>query len=156
MAGADYDPKQNVVGTDVASATLKICKVSQSSPQSVPTATNTTVTYDTEDSDVLGWHTGTSGSVIPLSGPGWYRATFNAWFDASISNTARYIFILNAVGVEVAKVDQTTGPARPSASLSAVVYMNGSTDTFYVVSWQDHGSNIDIQYAALTVEYLGL
>ena len=97
--------------------------------QLVPNATFTAITYDTETTDTLNWHsTSSNTSRITPTISGFYLVSFNG-----VSNGAanRNISAIYKNGVSVAKTDIST--TTNALDITTVVSLNGTTD--YVESF---------------------
>jgi hypothetical protein len=111
------------------------CQVRMSTPQSLTNNTTTTLLFDTEDLDPLGWHsTSTFTGRITPNIAGWYeaRGTIAGAADADYTR-AEAFFWKNAGNLTPIRgfsyLSHSTGAVIPDGSgTSNWVLMNGSSD----------------------------
>ena len=107
--------------------------------QLVPNATFTAITYDTETTDTLNWHsTSSNTSRITPNIAGFYLVSFNG-----VSNGAstRNISAIYKNGAVVAKTDVST--TTTALDITTVVSLNGTTDYVESVLYQQNGSSVN-------------
>ena len=150
------DATKAVTPAGLRARTYPICQVTNDATQSVSTGTNTSIIYNVEDSDTLGWHASNSASIIPTYGPGWYRATHLSIFSSAMVNGTRAIRYLYMNDVVVGKSDYGAGTGTVPANLSGIAYLDGDDESVYVAAYHGNGSSIDLYAGStLTVEFLG-
>ena len=129
-----------------ASAPLTV--ISRSTDQTITTATQSFVTMDTETVDVLNWHsTVTNTDRITPTIAGWYMCIGSGTYNTGF--TGRVIFQLAKNGAEFVKFDQQNTGYISGASISKMVYLNGSTDYVSLATYQFSGSNQSFTAGAL-------
>lgn len=114
--------------------------LSKVAAQSIPTSARTDITFTTEDIDVLDWHSNvTNTERITPTIAGWYNVTVIGTYDASLA--ARIIFGINRSGSQYAKYDVIGNTSANGATVSANMYLNGTTDYVTFETYQFSGSN---------------
>lgn len=131
-------------GNGVASLpSFRAYKSAGAGSQSVNTATFTKITFDTEDYDTGSYFA--SSTFTPLVA-GKYLFTASALFN-SVADQKLVITTIYKNGAEAARFNSTSTSGTNSPSVGSVVVLaaNGSTDTFEVYVYHEHGSarNVD-------------
>ena len=121
-----------------ASAPLTV--VSRSTTQTIASTTQSHIAMDTEAIDVLDWHsTVTNTERITPTIAGWYMCIGSGSFDVTIN--ARALVQLFKNTLEVVKFDWSGGTTANGASVSQILYLNGSTDYVRLGCYQASGSS---------------
>jgi len=124
--------------------------VSRSTIQTIVTATQSFIAMDTEAVDVLNWHsTSTNTERITPTIAGWYMCVGSGSFDVTIN--ARTLVQLFKNSSEVVKFDWLGGTTANGASVSQMVYLNGSTDYIRLGCYQASGSSQPFTSGSLQV-----
>jgi hypothetical protein len=110
-----------------------------SASQSIATATLTKISFDTELFDTNSNFNTTTYSFTPTI-EGYYQVNCTMAFNADVAGTWAIVLQKNGANYLNAGV-ANFGANYPSASLSCVVSMNGSTDYLEVYIFQNSGSN---------------
>jgi hypothetical protein len=123
-----------------------MCKVRQTTTQSVANTTYTAITFQTEDADPYNWHNAnTNPSRITPTFPGWYRGWYSLGFATTIGGNFREGFPRkNATQSE----ERARRDAKPPTTASTIslrgipFYMqfNGTTDYVELYMYQDTGA----------------
>ena len=137
------------------------CFLYQTATSSFPTSgTAAVVTFDTEQSDPLGWHsTVTNTERVTPTIPGWYHVSAGVCY-ASNATGYRFGQILvngNTIAAEV-RVPSTSAVQVP-VNLSGYVQLNGTTDYVLLRGLQTSGGSLSsvagIGLTFLQVQYVG-
>jgi hypothetical protein len=121
-------------------ASSPLTVVSRSTTQTVSSATQTFIQMDTKAVDTLNWHsTSTNSDRITPTIAGWYMCVGSGTYDTSISG--RILVQIAKNGNEIVKFDWAGGATANGASVSQMVYLNGSTDYVSLSTYQFSGSS---------------
>lgn len=124
--------------------------LSKAAAQSIPAGgSQVAITFTTEDTDTLNWHSNVTNTerITPTLG-GWYQINASGTFDTTVS--ARIIVAIHKNTSEYVKLDWTGGATANGRTLSAVVYLNGSTDYVRLVVAQYTAGAVDWTQSKLT------
>lgn len=129
-------------------------KAKRTSDMSIPSGTNTTITYLSEDFDVNGEFNHATGVFTPTQA-GYYAIMATANWDAFNSTSGtRGIRLVKRIGVAstvLQKANYELGSGIMTSSLHTVVYYDGTSGhTYYVEATQDSGSSHDIGGTSVT------
>jgi hypothetical protein len=154
MANQGQFSSGSVLTAAELNAFVPLTVVSRSTPQSIPTATQTFITMNTEAVDVLNWHsTSTNTDRITPTIAGWYNCVGSGTYNDSIS--ARVIIQLTKNGAEIVKFDiQANGGSATGASLSQMVYLNGTTDYVALATYQFTGGSVGFVAGSLQLSLI--
>ena len=124
--------------------------LSKAAAQSIPASgTQAAITFTTEDTDTLNWHSNvTNTERITPTIAGWYQVNASGTFDTTLS--ARIIVAIHKNTSEYVKADWTGGSNANGRSLTACVYLNGSTDYVRLVVAQYTAGALDFTASKLT------
>jgi hypothetical protein len=115
---------------------------SQTTAQSIASATWTAITIDTESADSYGAHsTTTNASRYTPQTAGWHLVLGGINWVANATSSRRVRIALNGAQVNpwVTTMTETTGGNSTSQMVAAFVYCNGSTDYIEVHGQQNSG-----------------
>lgn len=142
----------SVINQEVYSTVLfllrpPMCKVRQTTTQSIPNVTYTAINWQTEDTDPYNWHSTTNPTRITPTFPGWYRGWHSVGFSNSTAGTYRLSYVLrtSAGGATAgrARRDQKVAPGGYTIRTAGIPFfmpMNGTTDYLEVMAYQDTGA----------------
>ena len=126
-------------------ATTAAFRLYQSSAQSIATATNTVLLFDSEDLDTDNGHsTTTNTSRYTATVPGWYfvsgtvQLAYNATGNRLAIIQKNGTTTVNQVGRASSSVSNTMG-----LHLSTLVYLNGTTDYIELSTFQSSGVSLN-------------
>ena len=115
-----------------------ITSLTNSTTQNVPSGAFTPITYDTELTDTLNWHsTSTNTSRITPTIYGMYLVSFNG-----VSNTTstRNISAIYVSGALEAKTDVSA--TTTALDITTIVALNGTTDYVESILYQQSGGTV--------------
>lgn len=120
-------------------------RLRQTTAQSIPNATNTPLTWQTEDIDPYNWHSSTTNPTrITPNIPGWIRGWFSVGFPGTTGGNFRYGYLAKNGGSSTRSRHDSKptagGLAKRIAGVPFWLAMNGTTDYFEVNVFQDSGS----------------
>lgn len=128
----------------VAKATTPAFRLYQSAAQSIANATNSVLTFDTEDLDTDNGHSlVTNTSRYTAAVAGWYFVSGTVQYTSNTTGN-RLVWIakngttINQVGRPTSSTSNTMG-----IQVSTLVYMNGSTDYIEVGTYQTSGGALN-------------
>jgi hypothetical protein len=130
-----------------------------SAVQSIPNATSTVITFDTEDIDSDSGHSlVTNTGRYTAQTPGWYLITAYGLFAVSANALACQIEIrVNGAGVTLATsqhISTGTGNVSTHLSTSTHYFLNGTTDFVEIAMFQNTTAAINAgAQGRLTVEW---
>lgn len=106
--------------------------------QSIPNATYTTVIFDYEYFDTENEYSKSTGKYTPQTA-GYYLCIGSVVFD-TLADTKKFIIIVNK-NTTMISVDRATvgGTDLCGGCVTAIAYMNGSTDYLVVQAYQNEG-----------------
>jgi hypothetical protein len=126
-----------------------MCKVRQTTTQSIPNATFTAVLFQTEDIDTYNWHSSTTNTNrITPTFPGWYRGWFSVGMSGATAGNFRLAYVQKSASLGRSRRDQKPLAAGQNVSIRGVPFflpMNGTTDYFEVLTYQDSGAAMSLQ-----------
>lgn len=131
-----------------------MCKVRQTTGQSLPTGTFTALTFQTEDIDPFNWHSPTVNPTrITPTFPGWYRGWYGVGFNTGTGGQYRTAYVAKSGGGTVTRARRDSKPnvTAINRSLRGIPFylpMNGTTDYFEVLAYQDSGSAMTLMATA--------
>jgi hypothetical protein len=147
-----------------ASASFVGCRLTKSTAQSIPNATNTTLTFDTETFDTDGFHdniTNNSRITIPSGKAGKYLITCNTMINAPGSTDVASVIFKNGGTVLVINYISTANVSVPVSVISQIFSL-AVADYIEIKAYQNSGSAKDVlaeNYSPSTtvfsVTYLG-
>lgn len=121
-----------------------MCKVRQITGQSLPNAVFTALTFTYEDVDPYNWHSSTTNiSRITPTYPGWYRGWFSVGFTATTGGNYRVGYVQKSGTLGRSRRDSKPTVFGQNKRLGGIPFflpMNGTTDYFEVMAYQDTGS----------------
>lgn len=124
-----------------------MCKLRQTTTQSIPNTTFTAINWQTEDTDPFNWHNPTNPTRITPTYPGTYRGWHSVGFSGSTVGTYRLSYVQRTstgpVTTTRARRDQKVSPngyTIRTAGVPFYIYMNGTTDYLEVITYQDSGA----------------
>ena len=125
-----------------------LVKAKRTSNMSIPSGTNTTITYSLEDFDLNSEFDPSTGVFTP-SEAGYYKIMATANWDIFNGNSGtREIRLVKRTGVSstvLQKTNSESGSGQMVSSLHTVVYYDGSSGhSFYVEAFQNSGASHDI------------
>lgn len=120
-----------------------------SGTQSIPDATQTAITFSTEDLDSSNFHsTSSNTSRVTPAKAGWYRVK-GTYFCGASADYATVDCAIGKNGTTIAPADRRTFSTAAtqvsnalSAQCEAMVSCNGSTDYFELIAFQDNAANV--------------
>lgn len=126
-----------------AAITATSCKLRNSTSTSVPNGTFTTLTFDTEDWDSGGMHSGANPTRITAPTAGKYMIVGSTGFAANVSGR-RVLDIRDSSGTIMARTESAPDPASASQTFCHVAAIVNMTAGGYVelVAWQNSGSSL--------------
>lgn len=111
--------------------------------QSIPHNTNTTLSFNTADYDPEGYHNGTT-SITPTVA-GWYRVSaVTSWQGMAAAN--RVIMALLRAGSSFTGVDRLAGGSSPDMTAAHTIHLNGSQAITCLV-YHNSGVNRSVFYS---------
>lgn len=124
-----------------------MCKVRQTTTQSIPNTTYTGIIFQTEDADPYNWHNAnTNPTRLTPTFPGWYRGWFSAGFATTVGGNFR-IGQARQNGIQAGERNRTDGkpPISPASTKSYrgvpfFLPFNGTTDYVELMLYQDTGA----------------
>jgi hypothetical protein len=124
-----------------------MCKIRQTTAQSLTTATFTAITFQTEDIDPYNWHGTTNPTRITPTFPGWYRGWYSVGMTTQTGGLYRVAYLGKNGGGTIARSRRDSKPpiSAGNKSLRGIPFflpMNGTTDYFEVYAYQDCGSTM--------------
>lgn len=129
-----------------------MCKVRQTTAQSISNATFTAVTFQTEDIDPYNWHSPTTNpSRITPNIPGWYRGWFSIGMSTATGGSYRVGYVWRSAVTGRSRRDSKPPVSTASKSLRGIPFfmpMNGTTDYFEVIGYQDTGSSMTLNVSS--------
>ena len=168
-----FTPAGNIAATDVQAAIQELDteKATSTHAHAVPraraglaayypvaTATTVTIPLDTEAYDTNGMHSTTvNPSRVTFDRAGAWLVIGQLGYRAGVSATGRRIVMVSKNGIEISRaVSFPTTTAIPTAQ-TTVVTDAVAGDYVELLTYQDSGSTIDLQYdyVYLAVSYLG-
>jgi hypothetical protein len=145
-----FAPGEILTATNLNAVTIPwnaVCQLSMSATQSISNNTTTTVSWDTEDLDPRGWHTGGAPTVITPTIAGWYEVTVDFEWGSDTDYTRRFVEVqkTGASLTPAARNDIGSGATVPTGVMndsftSRLISMNGSSDTLRVQVFQTNTS----------------
>jgi len=132
------------------------CRASDSGTQSIPSATNTLITLDTDDYDADGWHsTSTNTERITPTIAGWYRCTAAGGFTGSMASGDRVILYMTKSGTTIGGVDRDAGStATPDLVVTADAHFDGDTEYLNSLVFQGNAAARTWQANFLSMELI--
>lgn len=143
-------------GSAWAGAGRPMCKVRQTVVQSLPNATATPVTFDTEDTDLLGMHSGSSSRVTPGIA-GWYWIDGNVTYSTNangIRTTAWQVTGTPLVGCGQSALGNGSVSARMS-TVGTLVHLS-ATDYVEMLAFQSSGAALNTAVSGSEMATLSL
>ena len=127
------------IGFQLASSLAPAFSAYQSSGQSVATGTNTKVSFQTEEYDTNGNFDSTTNYRFTPTVAGYYQVNARVdWsFTTGVDVTGLY---KNGSNIKYGALAQATNSGCAS-TLSALVYMNGTSDYLELYTYQNNGTN---------------
>lgn len=125
-----------------------MCRVRQTAAQTLSNAVFTAITFQAEDVDPYNWHSSTTNTTrITPTFPGWYRCWYSIGFNGALGGQSRTGNINKNGANATARRDQrppiTAGSTvRSLRSNPFFLPMNGTTDYFEVIAYQDSGASM--------------
>jgi hypothetical protein len=123
-----------------------MCKVRQTTTQSIPNTTYTAIIFQTEDVDPYNWHNAnTNPTRITPTFPGWYRGWASCAFQTTIGGNFR-LTLPRKNGTQSG--ERNRRDAKPPTTASSIVThgipffmsFNGTTDYLELLMYQDTGA----------------
>ena len=125
-----------------------LIKAKKTSNLSIPSGTNTAISYSSEDFDINSEFDPSTGVFTP-SQSDYYVIMATANWDVFNGNSGtrgiRLVKRLGVASIELQKINSESGSGQMFSSLHTVVYYNGSSGhTSYVAAFQDSGSSHNV------------
>ncbi len=137
----------------------------QTSSQSIPNATATAITLDTEDVDTDNGHsTSTNTGRYTAQTAGRFQVSGAISFTANATGRRNAIINVNAATVNAGEVDSmavTNGQPTIAAARTMTVFLNGTGDFVWLTAYQDSGSalstnvSINTWQPSMSVRWVG-
>lgn len=128
-----------------------MCKLRQTTGQSIGNASWSELNFQTEDVDPYNWHNSTNITRITPTFPGWYRGWYGIGFSVATGGNFRDGYVGKNGGTTRARRDTKPPTTGSNASLRGIPFflpMNGTTDYFEVFAYQDSGSSMTLSTTA--------
>lgn len=122
------------------------CRVTRTgAAQSISHATETALSFDTEDRDDNGYWTVSNPTRLTAPATGWYVVHAGTRWGSTSGGFVRtlYLRINGTTGVEGARSDLSVGTANNAQSVSGIVYLTAG-DYVEAIVYQDSGSSDSI------------
>jgi len=144
-ASTTYLTQVSASSTYVSKTTIPAFRLYQSTPQTITTATNTALLFDSEDLDTDNGHsTVTNTSRYTATVAGWYMVTGTLQIAHNTTGN-RIVFIRKNGSTTINQVGRQTSSATNTLGLQigTMVYLNGTTDYLELMAFQSSGGNLD-------------
>jgi len=122
-------------------------RVKKSATQSIPNATDTVITFDTETFDEGSYHstaTNTGRLTVPVGKAGYYQIYFAIQFDVNGTGDREISIFLNGTATRICAANQAADSTLYPVINGGTTYYLAETDFVQLLAYQDRGGALDI------------